>query len=144
MYKEPGIGARLGNSVVGFLNRLGMGVGGSQRLVVRGRSSGERRSNPVNPLELDGRTYLVAPRGDTHWARNLRAAGEGELRLGRKSRRFTAEEVADPEKVPILRAYLERWEGQTKAIFEADADSPDERLRELAPTHPCFRLSFSK
>lgn len=144
MYKQPGIGAKLGNTVVGVFHKLGLGVGGSQRLICRGRKSGEPRSVPVNPLELESTTYLVAPRGTTNWARNLRAAGEGELQLGRKSRHCTAEEIPDSEKLPVLRGYLEKWAGSTKSYFEADADAPDERLREIAPLHPCFRLSFSE
>jgi len=50
-------------------------------LFVRGRHSGKRLSVPVAPpFEYEGRRYLVSPLGDTHWARNLRAAGEGVLR----------------------------------------------------------------
>jgi hypothetical protein len=96
----------------------------------------------VNPLELEGSTYLVSPRGTSHWVRNLRAAGDGELRLGGRSRPFRAQEVADSEKPPLLRAYLDRWERQTKSLFEAGADASDERLREIAPRHPAFKLTF--
>ena len=55
----------------------GISLMGSRVLVVRGRTSGEPRSNPVNLLELDGERYLVAPRGNTQWVRNARAAGTG-------------------------------------------------------------------
>ncbi len=59
-------------------------------LAVRGRSSGEWRTVPVNVLELDGARYLVAPRGDTQWVRNLRAAGTGELRIKGRTEAFSA------------------------------------------------------
>jgi deazaflavin-dependent oxidoreductase (nitroreductase family) len=142
MYKRPGAAMKVGNALISGASRIGLSPAGAQRLTVRGRSSGELRTVPVNPLELDGDTYLVAPRGTTHWARNLRAAGEGELSLGRKTKRFTFEEIPDADKPPLLRAYLDRWGWQTKDYFEADADSSDERLREIAPDHPVFRLSF--
>src|SRR6266568_4552597 len=97
------------NSSVAWLTRRGVSVWGSRVLYVRGRTSGQWRSNPVNLLTVDGQRYLVAPRGHTQWVRNLRAVGGGELRVGRKVERFTAAELADDQKPPILRAYLRRW-----------------------------------
>src|SRR5919106_1859078 len=110
LYHKPGWFTRnLFNPLVAGLHKLGLGVQGSQTLAVRGRKSGEIRTNPVNPFELDGRTYLLAPRGTTQWVRNLRAAGEGELRLGRRSEHFHATEIADADKSEVLRYYLKRW-----------------------------------
>jgi len=142
MYKRPSGFVNVVNGLVRTVTRLGVSPGGAQSLTLRGRTSGESRSVPVNPLELGGETYLVSPRGTSNWVRNLRAAGEGELRVGRTARRFHYSEVLDEQKLPILRAYLERWAGQTQAFFEADAGASDERLREIAPLHPVFRLSF--
>jgi deazaflavin-dependent oxidoreductase (nitroreductase family) len=130
------------NGPIKTLVRLGFSPRGAQMLTVRGRKTGEPRTVPVNPLELDGATFLVAPRGNTNWARNLRAAGEGELRLGRTRRRFRFEELPDAEKLPLLREYLSRWEPETKAQFETGADASEERLREIAPLHPVFKLDF--
>ena len=62
------------------LNPLLMRFGRVPGLAVRGRTSGRWRTVPVNVLELDGQRYLVAPRGETQWARNLRATGRGEIR----------------------------------------------------------------
>lgn len=144
MYKRPARLTRLVvNGPIKLAVRLGLSPRGSQLLTVRGRKSGEPRTVPVNPLQLEGTTYLVAPRGSTNWARNLRAAGEGELRVGRRRRRFGFTEVPDGEKLPLLRAYLSRWEPETKSQFEAGADAADERLREIAPLHPVFRLDFA-
>jgi deazaflavin-dependent oxidoreductase (nitroreductase family) len=100
-------------------------------LAVRGRTSGEWRTVPVNVLELDGSRYLVAPRGDTNWVRNLRAAGSGELRTKRGTEAFSATEVADAEKKPIIDAYLERWGSQVKSQFAKLPDPKD---------HPVFRI----
>lgn len=111
-------------------------------LEVRGRKSGEPRRTPVNLLSFAGERYLVAPRGDTQWARNLRASGEGRLLIGpRRSERFTASELSDEEKPPVLRAYLERWKFEVGAFFDGiGPSSSEEELRREAIKHPVFRL----
>ncbi|MCH7699581.1 MAG: nitroreductase family deazaflavin-dependent oxidoreductase [Chloroflexi bacterium] len=141
-YDRPGfITKSVGNVIVMLLTRLGISAGGANTLVVRGRNSGEPRSVPVNPLDYDGARYLVAPRGNTEWVRNLRAAGEGELRLGSKRKTVTAVEVGDEEKPPVLRAYLENWASATKGSFGVDEKATDEELRDIAPDHPVFRIT---
>jgi deazaflavin-dependent oxidoreductase (nitroreductase family) len=100
-------------------------------LAVRGRTSGEWRTVPVNVLELDGARYLVAPRGDTQWVQNVRAAGSGELRIKGRTEAFVATEVSDAEKQPIVDAYLARWGSQVKSQFEQLPDLSD---------HPVFRI----
>ena len=130
------------NRAVAALTRLGVSVAGSRILEVRGRKTGEPRRTPVNPLTLDGTRYLVAPRGHTQWVRNLRARPEGRLLVGRRAEAFTAEEVADDAKVPILRAYLEHWKWEVGAFFGGvGPDSPEQDLRRIAPDHPVFRIS---
>ncbi|WP_225447477.1 nitroreductase family deazaflavin-dependent oxidoreductase [Streptacidiphilus sp. PB12-B1b] len=123
------------------LGRLGISVLGSRTLAVRGRKSGEWRTTPVNLLTIDGRRYLVAPRGHTQWVRNMRAVGGGELRLGRRVEPFRGVELSDDEKPAVLRAYLRRWAWEVGMFFEdVDADSPESRLREIAPGFPVFRV----
>jgi deazaflavin-dependent oxidoreductase (nitroreductase family) len=130
------------NRVVAWLTRLGLSVWGSRVLEVRGRTSGEPRRTPVNLLELDGQSYLVAPRGETQWVRNLRASGEGRLLLGRRGESFEASELDDgAAKLAILRAYLKRWKAEVGVFFEGvGPDSSDEELAHIAPKHPVFRL----
>ncbi|MBA9007795.1 nitroreductase/quinone reductase family protein [Thermomonospora cellulosilytica] len=142
-YVEAGAFASAFNRLAGWLTRHGISLFGSRMLYVRGRKSGQWRSNPVNPLTVDGVRYLVAPRGHTHWVRNLRAAdGRGELRLGRRVEPFTATEVPDADKPPILRAYLKRWKWEVGVFFEGlGPDSSDEDLLRAAPDYPVFRLS---
>jgi hypothetical protein len=90
---------------------------------------------------LDGERYLVAPRGETEWARNLRVAGSGELALGRHVEAFRAVELPDMEKPPVLRAYLKRWKPEVGIFFGGvSATSPEEDLERIAPRHPVFRL----
>jgi deazaflavin-dependent oxidoreductase (nitroreductase family) len=130
------------NRAVAGLTRLGLSVAGSRILEVRGRTTGEPRRNPVNPLTLDGARYLVAPRGNTQWVRNLRARGEGRLLVGRRAEDFTAVELADDEKPPILREYLRRWKWEVGAFFGGiGPDSTDAELRDIASNHPIFRIT---
>ena len=141
-YLQPGWFTRnIFNATVQGLTKVGISVAGSRVLRVRGRKSGELRSNPVNLLVLDGERYLVAPRGITQWVRNLRAAGTGELVVGRRHEAFRGEEIADPDKVDIIREYLRRWAWEVGAFFEdLDAESPDERIAAAAPGFPVFRV----
>ncbi|HKC20111.1 MAG TPA: nitroreductase/quinone reductase family protein, partial [Candidatus Dormibacteraeota bacterium] len=105
------------NRFVALATRLGISVWGSRVLRVRGRKSGEWHSTPANLLTIDKTQYLVAPRGHTQWVRNIRASGEGELLLGRRAQRFKAVEIADDQKVPILREYLKRWAFEVGMFF---------------------------
>ena len=142
-YQAPGWFTRhVFNPAVAFLTRAGVSVWGSRELRVRGRTSGEWRTTPVNLLTLDGEQFLVAARGQTQWVRNLRVAGTGELRVGRRTDSFTATEVPDEERVPILRAYLKRWKAEVGVFFDGvGGDSSDDDLRRIAPDHPVFRIS---
>ena len=111
--------------------RLGMAT----TLVVQGRSSGVERSVPVNVLEHAGRRYLVSPRGESDWVKNLRASGEGELRRRRQSERFRATEVDAAERPEVIAAYREKWDSQVRRFFEELADAAD---------HPTFLIEAAE
>lgn len=142
-YLKPGFFTRtLFNGTVRQLTRWGLSVWGSRELRVRGRSSGEWRTTPVNLLTVDGQRYLVAPRGHTQWVRNLRAAGTGELRVGRRVEQFSASELPDDLKAPIVREYLRRWKWEVGQFFPGlDAHATDEQVREIAPGIPVFGVT---
>lgn len=133
---------RVMNKVVAALTKAGISLLGSRVLSVQGRKSGEWRSTPVNLLTVDGRQYLVAPRGHTQWVRNLRTSLTGRLRVGRRVETFQAVELPDAEKPEILRAYLKKWAWEVGAFFGDDvrADSTHERLLHVAPGVPVFRI----
>ena len=124
-YLKPGL------LVERVLNPLAMRFGLATTLAVRGRKTGAWRTVPVNVLELGEARYLVAPRGETQWVRNLRTARDGELRRRSRVERFRAVELADDAKPPIIQAYLERWASQVKSQFERLPDPAD---------HPVFRI----
>jgi deazaflavin-dependent oxidoreductase (nitroreductase family) len=141
-YIEPKKTTNLFNETVARLTRLGFSVWGSRVLSVKGRKSGELRSVPVNLLTFEDERYLVAPRGVTQWVRNLRAAGEGQLRVGRRVEEFSFVELTDDEKPALLRAYLKRWKFEVGVFFDGvDAKASEEKLREIAPGYPIFRIA---
>lgn len=142
-YLAPGmLTRRVMNPLMRGLTRMGVSVRGSRELRVRGRASGEWRATPVNPLDLDGRRYLVAPRGTTQWVRNIRVAGGGELRLGRRTEEFRSIEVPDADKAPILQEYLRRWKSEVGQFFPDLGPHPTtEQLAAIAPDFPVFRIA---
>jgi len=142
-YREPGwFTKNVFNRLVSSLTKAGISVWGSRTLSVRGRTSGEWRSNPVNLLTLGGRDYLVAPRGQTQWVRNLRVAKSGELRVGSRVEPFTSVELSDEDKADVLRAYLKRWKMEVGVFFDGvNAESPDAELARIAPNHPVFEIN---
>jgi deazaflavin-dependent oxidoreductase (nitroreductase family) len=143
VYAAPGFFTRrIFDPIVAFLaRRLGWNLKGVRVLSVQGRTSGEWRHTPVNLLSFAGRRYLVAPRGDTQWVRNLRVSRQARLTLGRTTETVAVEEVADDEKTPILRAYLREWAWEVKSFFPGvGADSSDDVLARITFRHPVFRI----
>ncbi|WP_328883419.1 nitroreductase/quinone reductase family protein [Streptomyces sp. NBC_00299] len=133
------------NSVVGWLARHGFSIAGTAEMSVRGRKSGTMQRIPVNPHMYEGTQYLVSARGHSQWVRNMRAAGGGELRVGRKLRQFSAVEIPDEMKLPILRTYLEKWGWEVNQYFDGvTAKSSDEEIIAAAPDHPVFRIAVEK
>lgn len=143
-YQRPGVVVRrVANPLLMWLTRRGMSVWGSRVLEVRGRKTGEPVRLPVNLLELDGRSYLVSPRGHTQWVRNARADdGRVTTILGSERTDWTARELSRAEAVPVLRAYLKRWKLEVGAFFDGVSDSStDAELEAAAADHPAFELT---
>jgi deazaflavin-dependent oxidoreductase (nitroreductase family) len=141
-FQQPGwFTKNVFNRVVAGSTRLGLSVWGSRVLAVRGRSSGEWRTTPINLLSYRGERYLVAPRGVKQWVRNIRARGEAELRIGRRREPIKVVELSDDEKPDLLRAYLRRWKMEIGAFFQGvGPESSTEELRRIAPGYPVFRI----
>jgi deazaflavin-dependent oxidoreductase (nitroreductase family) len=141
-FQEPGwFTKNVFNRIVAALARRGVSIAGSRVLEVQGRKSGEWRQTPVNPLDFEGNRYLVSPRGNSQWVRNMRVSGGGRLVRGRRVEEFTAVEVPEDDRPPLLRAYLEKWKWEVGAFFDGvGPDSSDEELRRIAADHPAFRI----
>ncbi|GAB1688696.1 nitroreductase family deazaflavin-dependent oxidoreductase [Krasilnikovia sp. M28-CT-15] len=140
-YLAPKRSAHAFNAAAKWLTARGISLLGSRVLAVRGRKSGEVRTTVVNLFTHEGEQYLLAPRGHTQWVRNLRAAGEGELRLGRRVQHFTPVEIADAQKSPLIRIYLRKWAWEVGEFFDGlTKDSPEADIAAAAPGFPVFRI----
>jgi deazaflavin-dependent oxidoreductase (nitroreductase family) len=85
------------NPIALRLMRLGVPLGPNALLSVRGRKSGVLRTTPVAMIRAGGRTWIVGTFGEVNWVRNLRAAGEGVLAVGRRRRSMQAIELSRGE-----------------------------------------------
>jgi deazaflavin-dependent oxidoreductase (nitroreductase family) len=139
-FREPSAAERLFNRIFGFLVGLGLGFSYNYLLEVRGRKSGKVYSTPINLLELNGKRFLVAPRGRTQWVRNTEAAGEVTLKRGRTRQKYRLRPVPDAEKPEILKAYLDTFKREVQRYFPVPAGSPPTAFVELASSYPVFEL----
>jgi len=141
-YDEPNRTARAANALIGWLAEVGISIAGSRALRVRGRKTGKLRGVVVNVLRVDGVDYLVSPRGNTQWVRNVRAAGVVDIGPRWHRRRLSTTEVADTAKADLLRRYLDRWYWEVKGhIAGLTPDSGDDELSAAAPSIPVFALA---
>jgi deazaflavin-dependent oxidoreductase (nitroreductase family) len=139
-YRRPSATERLFGRALALAVRVGVVRGHFYVLEVRGRNTGRSMSTPVDVLDLDGRRYLVSPRGETNWARNARAAGEVVLVRAMHRRRYTARELSPELRPPVLKAYLDRFAAEVQRFFPVPKGSPFALFEDLAPRYPAFEL----
>jgi deazaflavin-dependent oxidoreductase (nitroreductase family) len=113
-----------------IVNPITLALGGPT-LVVRGRTSGRMIATPVPPFDFEGARYLISGGGETHWVRNLRAAGEAQMRIRGKSQPFTAVEITGTDRDRIVAAYRDKLGRRAAAYFAALPDLAD---------HAAFRM----
>jgi deazaflavin-dependent oxidoreductase (nitroreductase family) len=140
VFREASTVEKIFNRVFGFLVGLGLGFSYNYLLEVRGRKSGKLYSTPIDLLKLNGKTYLVAPRGRTQWVRNAEAAGEVRLKKGSTRQKFRLRPIPDADKPQILKAYLDTFKREVQRYFPIPADSPSEAFAALAGSYPAFEL----
>ncbi|SRR5579872_5014010 len=143
-FRQPTAIERLFNRVFGFLVGMGLGFKHNYLLQVRGRKSGKLYSTPIDLLEIDGRRYLVAPRGQTQWVRNAEAAGEIVLKKGSNLQSFGLRPIANADKPPLLKAYLEKFKAEVQRYFPIAAGSDVEAFEGIAADYPVFELLAKK
>jgi deazaflavin-dependent oxidoreductase (nitroreductase family) len=139
-YLKPGPVDRILSRTLAALVWIGLIRGHFYVLEVRGRKSGKKISLPVDPLDLDGRRYLVCARGDSNWVRNARAAGEVVLARAMHRHRYAVRELSPTMRPPFLKAYLDRFAGEVQRFFPVPKGSPVESFNDLAPRYPVFEL----
>jgi deazaflavin-dependent oxidoreductase (nitroreductase family) len=125
----PWMAAHLGNRMAALFGRRFI-----SQLTVAGRSSGQPRRTPVAVLDHRGGRYLIAPRGNTHWVRNLRAAGGGKLKQRGRTWRFTAAELPVERRPELIAAYRQRFD-RFPMVAKTFEELPD------AADHPTFLLT---
>jgi deazaflavin-dependent oxidoreductase (nitroreductase family) len=140
-YEAPNVAERAGNALIRLLAEAGISIAGTKALRVRGRKTGKRRGVVINLLTVDGRDYLVSPRGNTQWARNARAAGSVEIGPRWRSREVRIAELSDDAKPELLKRYLDRWYWEVKGhVAGLTPQSTDDEIRAAAPSIPVFAL----
>ncbi len=137
-YLKPTALERLIGRVLAFLVWIGLIRGHFCVLEVRGRKSGRTISLPVDPLELDGRRYLVCARGESNWVRNARAAGEVVLARALRRRRYRVHEISPSLRPPILKAYLDGYAAEVQRFSPCERDR---RSRHSMTSRPATRFS---
>jgi deazaflavin-dependent oxidoreductase (nitroreductase family) len=141
IFQQPTAMERAFNRFFGFLVGLGFGLKHNYLLQVRGRKSGRLFSTPIDLLEIDGKRFLVAPRGRTQWVRNAEAAGEITLRKGRSRQIYRLRPIADAGKPELLKAYLDSFKTTVQRYFPVPAGSAAEGFASIAANYPVFELT---
>ena len=114
------------------LSPITIALGGKTVLQVRGRKSGKVIKVPMDPpFEWNGSRYLVSPRGETHWARNLRAAGEADLRSRGALEHIRVVELQGEDRDAVVRTYASTITCNCRKSMELLPDPAD---------HPVFRI----
>lgn len=139
-YRAATAGERFFNRMFGVLVGLGLGLPHNYLVQVRGRKSGRLYSTPIDLLELNGKRFLVAPRGRTQWVRNAEAAGEVMLKKGSTRLHYRIRPIADSDKPELLKAYLDRFKTTVQRYFPVPAGSLPQAFLGIAANYPVFEL----
>jgi hypothetical protein len=139
-YQPPSAFEAMFNRTFGFLAGLGLAPSFIYQLEVRGRKSGKISRSPVNLMEVGGKKILVAPRGRTQWVRNAEASNEIILKRASFRRAFSLRPIADADKPPLLKEYLDRYASAVKKFFPVAPGSPANSFRPIAANYPVFEL----
>jgi deazaflavin-dependent oxidoreductase (nitroreductase family) len=141
---------RLSNPITRAMLRLGLPMGPNTLLTVRGRTSGLPRTAPVAVVEIDDRRWIIGAYGEVQWVRNLRAAGEADIRLHGRTVHVTATELDRSAAVVFYRDTLadyvrrlpplgQRFVGLLFGLIGREVLSDPERA---AATRPVFELGL--
>jgi hypothetical protein len=139
-YLRPSGVEHIFGRILTLLVWIGLVRGHFYVLEVRGRKSGRKISLPVDPLDLDGRRYLVCARGNSNWVRNARAAGQAVLARAMRRHSYGVRELPPDLRPPILKAYLDRYANEVQRFFPVAKGSAVEAFNDLAMRYPVFEL----
>jgi deazaflavin-dependent oxidoreductase (nitroreductase family) len=121
---------------------MGAPMGPNVLLTVRGRKSGEPRSAGVALTEIDDRRFIIGAYGEVHWVRNLRAAGEGTIRVRGRDEVVRAVELTGADAHAFFRDVLAPWVRASSLprrwasrIFLGDVVGYPDAAREMTSVH---------
>jgi deazaflavin-dependent oxidoreductase (nitroreductase family) len=100
---KPPSFVKLLNPVARRVLRVGPLLGPNALITVRGRKSGVPRTTPVALVDIGGRRWVIGTFGEVNWVRNLRAAGEATVTVGRKAQEVRATELGLEERISFFR-----------------------------------------
>src|SRR5262245_7904812 len=132
---------RIVNRAFGLFVKLGLALSHHFLLEVRCRKSRRTYSTPVNLLDYKGKKFLVAPRGETQWVRNVVASQRATLVKGRKQENIGLKQNAVEARSEILKIYLDRYKLTVQRYFPIPAGSPVEKFTSLAYRYPVFEIA---
>lgn len=140
VYHKPSGAVKLMNGVIGWFASIGLTPKHMVLIETKGRKTGKARVVPVNIVTYEGADYLVAPRGNTEWSRNVRAAGNTAVLRHGKRRSVRLDEIPVESRAPIIQKYLGENAAATKASFGVDPKAPIEEFVRIAPNHPVYHI----
>ena len=141
VYHKPSGVTKVFNRVFGMFAGKGFAPRNSIVIETKGRRSGQPRSVPVNIVDYEGGRYLVSPRGESEWVRNVRAAGgQAVFRHGKRTP-VRLDELPPGERGPIIQKYLRENAMATKQHFGINPKSDIAEFERIAALHPVFRIT---
>ena len=125
--KPPWFTARIFNPIA-----MATGISNTETLTVTKRGSRQPQKIPVVTVDVGGTKYLVSTRGESQWVKNLRANPQVSLTAKAGTTKYTAREIPEADRQPILTAYREKAGKVVEGYFRKLPHESD---------HPVFALT---
>jgi deazaflavin-dependent oxidoreductase (nitroreductase family) len=135
----------LNTKVAPRFTSLGL-TSGSVTLEVIGRRSGRPIRLSVTRVRREGRAYLVGLSGESHWVRNVRAAGGAATIIAGRRRPVRLVEIPIDQRAPILlgyvnqRAFTHSGAQSARHFFGLSSPPTLEGMAALAERYPVFEI----
>lgn len=130
------------NKAMIAVNKTGLLKDGPVVLTVTGRKSGQPRSTPITPFEVDGQRYVVGGLPGSDWVRNAQANPDAVLVRGKSREPVRMVELPVEQARPLLRQFpilVPTGVGFMKNAGLVTGPNPDE-FESLAGRCPVFRF----
>ena len=132
------------NKVLMTVMKTGLMKDGPLVLTVTGRKSGQPRSTPITPFEVDGQRYVVGGFPGADWVRNAQANPDAVLVRGKVREPVRMVELTAEQARPLLRQFpvlVPTGVGFMKSAGLVSGPNPDE-FEALAGRCSVFRFDY--